>query len=168
MNCKQGDEIPCDCCAAANLVAVKKKVATWLVDVEKALETGAPASGCFGCVGLCHEVKKTKWKKYPLGSDEGTLQAVSGWQTLAEDGSNADLQRLDQTDFQDDLYDDKIFAGKENSAKLPCELLKSGSAVCQCGECCNFAIYDDNHFEVTDDSIHSEDVLNELTTTTHI
>jgi hypothetical protein len=42
--------------------------------------------------------------------------------------------------------------------KSPCELLKSGSATCQCTEC---------RGEHSDDSVHSEDCL-DLLTTTHV
>ena len=42
--------------------------------------------------------------------------------------------------------------------KSPCELLKSGSATCECTEC---------RGEHSDDSVHSEDCL-DLLTTTHV
>jgi phenylalanyl-tRNA synthetase alpha subunit len=42
--------------------------------------------------------------------------------------------------------------------KSPCELLKRGSATCQCAEC---------RGEHSDDSVHSEDCL-DLLTTTHV
>ena len=46
--------------------------------------------------------------------------------------------------------------------KLPsCELLKSGSATCQCKECCHPPC----HSPTSDGSVHSEDCLDLLTTT---
>jgi hypothetical protein len=151
-----GDEMPCICCSGAyesfdsitSVLESKKEIAKKIAEkvTEKEAETCVAVSNvsvecqCGQCSGravvACFEIDP--WKKYPLGSDEGRLQAVSNWQTLSEDGANA---------------------------KLPCDLLKSGSATCQCAECCGGAIYDDNHTE--GDSVHSEDCL-DLLTTTHV
>jgi hypothetical protein len=141
---------PCLCCDIAydsfdsidSVRQTKKEAAAKVAEraaelfVERAAEKVAETCSCGQCGGTavvqCYE--SHAWKKHPLGSDEGTLQNVSEWQTLSEDGAN-------------------------------CELLKSGSATCPCAECCGAAIYDDNHGEYSDSSIHSEDCLNYLTTT---
>jgi hypothetical protein len=151
-----GDEMPCICCSGAyesfdsitSVMESRKKEESAKKIAEKATEKvtiktakkNCPCGQCSGrAVVECFE--NHTWKKYPLGSDEGTAQAVSGWQTLSEDGANANLPKT-------------------------CELLRSGCASCRCAECCNAAIYDDNHCEgKDDDSVRSEDCLDELTIT---
>jgi hypothetical protein len=140
--------------AAVKLATCVSKVVGAIASVEKKGKWNATCS-CEQCSGpVCgvvveksiNPVEKvpTPWKKYPLGSDEGLLQCVDDWQTLAEDGSNA---------------------------KVPCDLLKSGSATCQCAECCGGAIYDDNHTDDQEyldkdaDSVHSEEYLDMLSET---
>jgi hypothetical protein len=175
------DEMPCICCsgayesfesitsvmesrkAAVKLTSVEKNVVEAQARVEKNVVEALArveknvTGGIASVVGAIASVEKkgkwnascsckqcAPWKKYPLGSDEALLQCVDDWQTLAEDGSNA---------------------------RVPCGLLKSGSATCQCAECCGGAIYDDNHtddqeyLDKDDDSVHSEECLDMLSET---
>jgi hypothetical protein len=75
----------------------------------------------------------------------------------------ASLERTPQEKLMDAYFEKLEAEIEENKScpimiKSPCELLKSGSATCQCTEC---------RGEHSDDSVHSEDCL-DLLTTTHV
>jgi hypothetical protein len=83
-----------------------------------------------------------------------------------EDVFEKGCERTPQEKLMDEYFEklrvkmeaDEIKKQHGSNAKLPCGLLKSGSATCQCAECCG---------EHSDDSVHSEDCL-DLLTTTHV